>query len=193
MTVTPPPLPAGGEAGSLLDRVHPGRAVALAAAVLFTARYVRNPGSWTLLDDVNLAVHEAGHVLFSPFGEFLMMLGGSVLQLIVPALFVGYFIRARQPFAAAIVLFWVAVNLFNVSVYIGDARARELPLITGDPTTHDWTWLLIRMDLLGSDTRIADFVRRIGVVTFLAATVLGGRFTLRAPAAADEEPARAGV
>jgi hypothetical protein len=179
----PPPAPTTPPAA----RVHWPRAAGLLLAALFTGRYLRDASTWTLLDDVNLAVHEAGHVLFMPFGEFLMMLGGSLFQLAVPVVFAGYFLRAHQPFAAAIVLFWVAVNLFNVSIYIGDARARALPLITGDPTSHDWTWLLIQLDVLQHDTRIADFVRRVGVVCYVAAVGFGIRHTFRAPAAAPAD------
>jgi hypothetical protein len=31
---------------------------------------------------INLPFHEAGHILFSPFGDFLMTLGGSLTQVL---------------------------------------------------------------------------------------------------------------
>ena len=34
---------------------------------------------------INLVFHEAGHILFAPFGSFMMSLGGSLLQVIVAA------------------------------------------------------------------------------------------------------------
>ena len=33
---------------------------------------------------INLVFHEAGHILFAPFGSFMMSPGGSLLQVIVP-------------------------------------------------------------------------------------------------------------
>ncbi len=50
-----------------------------------------DPYQWHLIDGVNLVNHEAGHLIFSPFGEFLMIAGGSLFKVIMPALFVGYF------------------------------------------------------------------------------------------------------
>src|SRR5215467_8039838 len=32
----------------------------------------------------DLIFHEAGHILFSPFGDFMMTLGGSLMQVMVP-------------------------------------------------------------------------------------------------------------
>ncbi|ABQ26637.1 hypothetical protein [Geotalea uraniireducens] len=39
----------------------------------------------SFLDRVDLIVHEAGHLLFGYFGEFIMVIGGTVGQLLVPA------------------------------------------------------------------------------------------------------------
>ena len=64
--------------------------------------------------------------MFSPFGEFMQFLGGTLFQLIMPAAFVGYFLR-RDRHAASVALWWIAQNLWNISVYIRDARAQELP------------------------------------------------------------------
>lgn len=73
---------------------------------------------------------------------------------------------------------WVGVNLLNVSHYIGDARAQELPLLGGEDSIHDWWYLLINWDLLPRDTAIARWVHFFGVVAFLSA-VIGGVFALR--------------
>ena len=45
---------------------------------------ITNPGNFRLIDNVDLAIHEAGHVFFSPLGEFVGYLGGTLMQLIVP-------------------------------------------------------------------------------------------------------------
>jgi hypothetical protein len=139
---------------------------------------LRNPEHWDLLDDLNLAVHEAGHVLFQPLGDHLVVLGGSLLQLMVPLAFVVYFLRRRETFSASVVAAWLGASLCNVALYIADARAQELPLLGGENLIHDWWYLLIEWDLLTQDLAIARWVRLTGAFTFLVAVVgavLGSR------------------
>ncbi len=143
---------------------------------------VGNPEYWDPLDDLNLAIHEAGHLVFWAFGETITVLGGSLFQVIVPAAFVAYFARTRQRYAAAVTMAWVGVNLFNVARYIGDARAQELPLLGGEDSIHDWWYLLINWDLLRRDLTIARWVHLAGAVAFLAA-VLGGVWFVRSRSA----------
>jgi len=154
------------------------RGAFLAFLALYAAARVRNPEHWDPLDDLNLAVHEAGHLVFSGFGETMTILGGSLFQVLVPMVFVGYFLRSHQRYAAAATLTWVGVNLLNVSRYIGDARAQDLPLLGGENTIHDWWYLLINWDLLASDLTIARWVHFFGVVVFLG-SVLGGVWALK--------------
>ena len=164
------------QASPLTGRI---RLVALMLIAIYAIARIRNPEYWDPLDDLDLAVHEAGHLVFSAFGETLTILGGSLFQVIVPAAFVGYFAKTRQRYAASVTMAWVGVNLLNVSRYIGDARAQELPLLGGEDSIHDWWYLLINWDLLPRDTAIARWVHFFGVVAFLSA-VIGGVFTLRA-------------
>src|SRR5690349_4151728 len=159
--------------------IRRSRVVALVLIAVYAIARVQNPEYWDPLDDLNLAVHEAGHLVFSAFGETLTILGGSLFQVIVPVAFVAYFARTRQRYAASVTMAWVGVNLLNVSRYIGDARAQELPLLGGEDSIHDWWYLLINWDLLPRDTVIAQWVQLFGVVAFLAA-IIGGVFTLRA-------------
>ena len=154
------------------------RGAFLALIAIYAVARVRNPEYWDPLDDLNLAVHEAGHVVFSAFGETMTILGGSLFQVLVPAMFVAYFARTRQRYAAAVTLSWVGVSLLNVARYIGDARAQELPLLGGEDSIHDWWYLLINWDLLPSDLTIARWVHFVGVVAFLS-SLIGGGFSLR--------------
>ncbi len=126
---------------------------------------------WDLLDDVNLAVHEAGHVVFQAFGEPTLTLGGSLFQLLLPIAFVIYFARRRDDFAAAVVTAWVGVSALNVARYIGDARAQDLPLLGGENTVHDWWYLLTEWGALAQDQAIARWVTLIGAACLLVATV----------------------
>jgi hypothetical protein len=123
-----------------------------------------HPERFGLLDAVDLPIHETGHLLFSPFGAFLQFLGGTLLQLAFPLVFVLYFLRRRDRYAAHIVSVWVAQNLWNVSVYVADARARRLPLVGGGE--HDWAYLLGRLGLLEHDLRLSAIVHGAGVLLF---------------------------
>lgn len=143
-------------------------AFALVAA-WYVGRPVVQPFDYVILRDIILATHEAGHVLFMPFGEFLMVLGGSLFQVLVPCAFVAYFARRRDWYGAAIMVFWVAFALTDLALYIGDAGARQLPLLGGDPGAHDWTFLLVQTGLLEEDWLIAGVVRALGVVLYVTA------------------------
>ena len=149
------------------------RAVGLVLMCAYALVRLRHEGWWDPLDDLNLAVHEAGHIIFSPFGETMTILGGSLFQVIVPAVFVAYFARTRQRFGAAVTLAWVGASLLNVARYIADARARELPLLGGDDSAHDWWQLLSNWDALPSDHSIALVVRAAAAMTFLVGISLG--------------------
>jgi hypothetical protein len=132
----------------------------------------------SFLDLVNLAFHEAGHLVFAPFGRTLHLLGGTLLQLIVPAGLVGYFLSRRSPFSAAVCAWWVGENFINVSVYMGDARTLRLDLVGGGE--HDWNNLFYQFNLLGesSVTTIAALTHHLGVLVMLAATMWVGCLAL---------------
>src|SRR6185369_6686908 len=122
-------------------------AVALAASAYFFY-YASTASTWHFIDNVNLIVHEAGHWIFFPLGEFMHVLGGSLFQILFPVIYVGYFYFKRDYFSASLLLFWVGTNLVNVSVYAGDAIVMQLPLLGGDGVIHDWNYLLSTTHLI---------------------------------------------
>jgi hypothetical protein len=129
---------------------------------------------------VNLVFHEAGHVLFMPFGDFMSVLGGSLMQLIVPAVVMGTFaFRYHNSFGASVGLWWFAQSLMDLAPYIGDARSGELILLGGvtgmdAPGYHDWSNLLARTGRLASDTIYAARVDALGELLMWLAIVWGG-------------------
>ncbi|MEB3355327.1 MAG: hypothetical protein VKK04_01175 [Synechococcales bacterium] len=132
------------------------------------------------LHGVNLIFHEAGHVFFAIFGRFLMILGGSLFQIMVPAGLCAYFWLTRQRFASAIALWWTGQNFLDVSIYVRDARDRELPLIGGlDETFHDWHNILLQLGLMRWDDLIANHVYGIGIGIYLVALGLAGFYARR--------------
>jgi hypothetical protein len=48
------------------------------------------------LHGVSLGMHETGHLVFAPFGETMGILGGSLLQVLLPLVFVLAFVRQRD-------------------------------------------------------------------------------------------------
>jgi hypothetical protein len=148
------------------------RIAGLAVFALWVARHMDSPD--TLLHGSLLIFHEAGHVLFMPFGEFMMMLGGSLFQLMVPAFFVAYFLRRGDVWAACFAALYLAASFADVAVYIADARAGDLPLLGGNRANHDWTFLLIELNRLDQDVVIGRYVHAVGVLLFMAAVGVGG-------------------
>lgn len=110
-----------------------------------------------VLDDGNLLIHEAGHLVFSPFGEFVSLLGGTILQLLTPILFLIYFLLKTDYLGISFSIFWVGENLINVSYYISDAQVQVLPLVGGG--IHDWNNIL-------SDLGILQYTNTLGIVVF---------------------------
>jgi hypothetical protein len=148
-------------------------------ATFYFARCAWNPQQWRFIDGVNLLIHEAGHVIFMPFGDFLGMAGGTLLQVIVPALFVGEFYRQDQPYSASIALFWLGESLLNVSVYAADAIAMDLPLFGGPEAIHDWNFLLTRLGVIHATPVIAGTIRIIGSLIIAGAALFGVRNSFR--------------
>src|SRR6185295_18831030 len=141
----------------------------LASLYFFWCAY--DPYQWHLIDGVNLLIHEAGHLIFRVLGEFMMIAGGSLFQVIMPALFVGYFCYQRNLYSASLVLFWVGESILNVSVYAADAATLQLPLLGGEGTLHDWNYLLTNLNLLSATTQVAGLIRLLAtLVIALAAT-----------------------
>ncbi|CAN5891421.1 hypothetical protein BH24GEM1_BH24GEM1_13390 [soil metagenome] len=112
---------------------------------------IRTPGRYRLLDSLDLAIHETGHLVFGFDGEPPMLLGGTLLQLLIPAAFTVAFWRQGDRHGATVPLWWLGQNCWNISVYIKDARAQELPLVGGGE--HDWALLLGEMGWLDRDQR----------------------------------------
>ena len=151
---------------------------ALVAAVAFPVLVllVRNAAGWTpFLDSVNLVFHEAGHPLFGLFHwETLTILGGTLMELLVPTALCLACVWKRQPLGTALCGQWAAQNLLYIAAYMADARAQELPLVGGGE--HDWTALLTQWGLLERDTVLAARVAFLGWTLMLAwVTWLGWR------------------
>jgi len=127
---------------------------------------------WVFLDNANLIFHEAGHWIFYIFGQFLYVLGGSLTQLLIPLIVFLTFLRQQEDYySAGFALFWLGESANNLSYYIADARAQQLPLISGD-ALHDWHWILNTLNLLPQDTLIGGIVRVLGIIGMLCGIIM---------------------
>jgi hypothetical protein len=166
--------------------LHPVAALAgwSVAALLAVRLWIEDPGveygggpiGWIarVAHTVNLLFHEAGHVLVAPLGwKSLTLLGGTLLQLLVPLLLVGLAVRERRPGALVVVLMLFSASAYSAATYVADARDRELPLITGDSSHHDWGQLIYELwDVPGAEDPIALVLRVVGIGAFGVATAV---------------------
>ena len=150
---------------------------------LYGFRLAAHPDMGSLMDSVDLPIHETGHLVFAPFGEFMQFLGGTLFQLLMPAAFVAYFLKRGDRHAATVATWWIAQNCWNISVYVKDARSQDLPLVGGGE--HDWAYLLGRMHALPYDQRIGHDIWAVGVLLFIVA-IVAGLITATAPASISE-------
>jgi hypothetical protein len=155
------------------------RLIVAIVASLYFLWCAYNPPQWHLIDGVNLVIHEAGHLIFSPLGEFMMIAGGSLFQVIMPPLFVVYFWYHSKYYSAALVLFWVGQSVLNVSVYAGDSLDLQLPLLGGQDSVHDWNYMLSSLNLLPATRKIADAIRVLGTLVIALAAFASIKFATR--------------
>lgn len=131
-----------------------------------------NIGNYLLIDYLNLLIHEGGHGIFKIFGKFIHALGGTLMQIIIPSMFIVFYFLKKQKLGAQIFLVWLGQNLFNISVYAADARAHKLPLLGGNKVYHDWTYLLNTVGLIEYDKLIGNVFVFLGVAAFIVAIVV---------------------
>ena len=114
-----------------------GRVAFFSVIVLWGVKFIFTPmesnyagrSFWHL---VNLPFHEAGHIIFSPFGRFLTSLGGSLSQLAIPLICLfSFLLKTRDSFAASFCLWWFGESFMDLAPYINDARSLTMPLLGG--------------------------------------------------------------
>lgn len=133
---------------------------------------------------INLVFHEAGHVIFRLLGDFMTVLGGSLLQLLVPIIFLFSFIKAKDTFAASIMLWWLAQSMMDLVAYIDDAQRQEMWLLGGVqgkdmPGIHDWNNILSQLSLLEYAHVIAVLFSWLAIIVMLLSFTWGAVLLLR--------------
>ena len=166
-----------------------GRALLLAFLTVWGVRLIAttiegNGAGQSFLHLVNLPFHEAGHVFFTPFGDFVRTLGGTLGQLTMPLVCcLTLLLKTRDPFGAGAALWWFGENFLDIAPYIDDAGTGELPLLggnTGESTPygfHDWEYLMTETGRLGQEHALARTSHALGstimvlALTWMAVTL----------------------
>ncbi|MCI5192874.1 MAG: zinc ribbon domain-containing protein [Candidatus Electrothrix sp. AU1_5] len=163
-----------------------GRILLLIVLVLWSWKFIfasvaSNTAGSSFLHLVNTPFHEAGHVVFRPFGRFITSLGGTLGQLLMPLICIVVFLmQTRDTFAAAVGLWWFGENFLDIAPYIADARAGVLPLLGGNTGRfspygfHDWEFILTETGLLDYDKIFARMAHGIGSALMLLALTWAG-------------------
>lgn len=166
--------------------VFSGRAFTFAGMILFSLLFMfppieSNAAGKSFLHLIDLPFHEAGHIFFRPFGAFITSLGGSLGQLIMPAICVGVLLlKTRDAFGASVALWWFGENFLDIAPYMNDARAGQLPLVGGNfghsspYGFHDWEYLLTESGFLQYDHVLAKFTFFMGAAIMSTALFWGG-------------------
>jgi hypothetical protein len=129
-------------------------------------------GTYSFIDNADLVIHEAGHIFFVFFGRFIYVLGGTLMQIILPSFITWYFIKTRYRTGVQFSLLWLGQNFINISVYAADAQKKALPLLGGNKVHHDWNYLLNALNILEYDQYAGYFFFGISIIIFLIAILM---------------------
>jgi hypothetical protein len=139
------------------------------AFAVFLVYAALDTDGFLFIDNANLMIHEAGHMLFGWAGYYTQIFGGTLAQVGVPLVCMLFFIRRGETTAVAATMFWTFENLLYVAFYMADARRSAIPLVGSDES--DWTILFSHWGVLQHDLAIAAWTRGVGWIGMLAAMV----------------------
>ena len=175
-----------------LTRVNPfyfaGRVLVYVGLVFWGVKFIAAPMETnyvgeSFMHNINLPFHEAGHLIFMPFGRFMTVLGGSLGQLLMPLICLGAFFYHQNAFGASVALWWFAESLMDLAPYINDARDLQLILLGGvtgkEVEGHDWEYLLTHLGLLKYDHTLAHVAYRIGTLLMVLTFIWGAYLLYR--------------
>lgn len=127
-----------------------------------------------LLDNLTLIIHEAGHTLFGIFGwRFLTVLGGTLLQILLPFIIFIACWRKTSVIGAQASLYWTGFGWLTAAGYAADAYEQKLPLIGNLPkSSHDYLNLLSDLNILNHYKAVAWVMFGIGTLVLIAGIIL---------------------
>ena len=177
-----------------------GRVAALALFALWTLWIWRDmdipageSGS-TFLHVVLTPFHEAGHyAIFRWFGRFIMILGGTLGQHLMPiVLGAALLVKRRDPFGAALFFWLLGYSVADMGVYMFDAFDPKMMLLDGrtgaESDGHDWQNIFGDLGLLRHARGIGIFFGWAGQATMLAGLAWAGAIAWLQKAKLSDSP-----
>ncbi|HEX5128225.1 MAG TPA: hypothetical protein VFV90_00690 [Usitatibacter sp.] len=135
----------------------------------------------TFLHLVLLPFHEAGHyAIFRWFGEFIMTLGGTLGQHLMPiVLGVALLWKRRDAFGAAVFAWLLGFSVIDMAVYMYDAFDPRLMLLGGktgqESDGHDWQNLFGDLGIIRRSRGIGLFFGGVGMAIMASALAWAAR------------------
>ena len=126
------------------------------------------------LHSILIPFHEAGHyAIFRWFGQFIMTLGGTLGQHLLPIVLGGaLLVKNRNPYGAALALWLLGYSLIDMGVYMYDAFDPKLGLLDGktgaESDGHDWQNIFGDLGLLRRARGIGLFWGWVGYAVMTA-------------------------
>lgn len=131
---------------------------------------------------INLVFHEAGHVIFWPFGDFLHVAGGTLVQWLIPIVALVALHRNGDNLGASIALWWLAQSVIDAAPYAYDALHPQLVLLgggTGEEGGHDWVAMLGDLGMLRRAHGVGHLLHWAGALLLVAANGWGAAVLVR--------------
>jgi hypothetical protein len=120
-----------------------------------------------------LLVHEAGHAFFMFFGRTWYILGGSLYEVLLPMVILGYLIYKQMVYSSQVMAYITGSAWMSVAFYAADGANRQLPLIGNlGKEAHDWYNLLSGWGMLDKAQSFGVTFAVIGGLFFLLALTL---------------------
>lgn len=132
------------------------------------------------LHSVLIPFHEAGHyAIFRWFGPFIMTLGGTLGQHLLPLVVGGVLlIQKRNPYGAALAFWLLGYSVIDMGVYMYDAFDPKLGLIGGgtgaESDGHDWQNIFGDLGLIRSARGLGMFFGWVGYAMMAAGLAWAG-------------------
>jgi hypothetical protein len=138
-------------------------------------RHIADSNYETWFAGITLVFHEMGHIVFMPFGRTMTVLGGSLMQLLVPSAASAHLLlRQRDWFGLTVGLSWLSFSVWGLATYVADANKESLALVSlgGGVPEHDWSTLLTQWHVLNSCDTYAFALRVCAVLIWAFALAL---------------------
>jgi hypothetical protein len=138
--------------------------------VIYFFVYASDPVKSIFLNNLFLAFHESGHLIFSFLGDSIGVWGGTIMQLLIPFFIIVYFFFQGSFYSSAISGMFLGASFINISFYIKDAISMNLDLLGGG--IHDWNYILSTTGFLGETSLIGSVVFWVGLITIVTSFLL---------------------